>query len=312
LRLLFSSAACFSLLFSQEVEFSCSGGMTTQRFEQFRNRYGLDVFIETGTWHGVTTANAAPYFKTVYTIELSNELYDIASANLKSFVNVNPILGPSEIELEKLLKELGPISSLVFLDAHYSCGDTAKGEIDPPLLNELVLLNDYIQKDTVIIVDDVRCFESKFITNPNGYPKLSDIKNYINSSYPKGFGFYIIGDQALVYNPLNYNDVPTEAVKLITDLYVEQDASKFLDIAFALRRSLTDREKAAVLLMAEKGTDCLAMINYIAGLITNNTPKIKRRSTGLIKSSEYFFNKANKAGMSSEIIELTIKALMNE
>lgn len=297
--------ALTSFAFSQEIEYSCSGGMTANRFEQFKNRYNLDIFIETGTYYGGTTATAAPFFKTIYTIELSNSLYDIACNNLKSYKNVYPILGCSEIELEGILEGLGNVPSLVFLDAHYSAGSTSKGIIDPPLLLELLVIRDHIQDETVVIMDDVRCFSSKFINTSYEYPKLLDIKSYIDQKYPSGFGFYIIGDQALIYNPAIYKDEPSEGIKLLTDLYVEENISRFLEISKFLPNALSETEKEAIFLMIEKGTNkgitCLAMLYYIGGLIADDNKLIQMKVTEQVKSSQDLFDMAKREGMSTEV-----------
>jgi hypothetical protein len=113
------------------------------------------IFIETGTYYGNTTKWASTQFKQVFTIELSEFLYNSTKDELLSKGNIMPNLGNSKIILPKILKNID--SNVVFwLDGHYSAGVTA-GENDPcPLQDELktILQRD---NDDIILIDDARC-----------------------------------------------------------------------------------------------------------------------------------------------------------
>ena len=76
------------------------------------------VFIETGTYHGKTTFGALRDFKTIHTIELSEEWYQKAVRQFKKFKHVHCHKGDSAQILSKILPDIKePV--LFYLDAHY-------------------------------------------------------------------------------------------------------------------------------------------------------------------------------------------------
>ena len=72
---------------------------------EWRDKFGLTAFIETGTFNGETTEWASQHFDTVYTIEIQPLR---VVANVKKFAdypNVTVIAGDSGQQLPKLLDE---------------------------------------------------------------------------------------------------------------------------------------------------------------------------------------------------------------
>ena len=53
------------------------------------------------------------------------------------------------------------MKSIFYLDGHYSSGDTSRGNIDVPLLGELIQINSLYKSEGIIIIDDVGLFETK-------------------------------------------------------------------------------------------------------------------------------------------------------
>ena len=134
--------------------------------DRFRAINNSPVFIETGTFKGNTTALAAERFETVYTIELSDELFHSSKAKLSSFSNVICMHGDSKKLLGPLVQSIDADVSIIFyLDAHYfqrgltraEKGRTLVPKTSPfPLVEELeVIANRRTSAMDVVVVDDV-------------------------------------------------------------------------------------------------------------------------------------------------------------
>src|SRR5258705_12406761 len=87
----------------------------------------FDVFVETGTYLGHTTAIAAHLFKMVHTIELSPEIFETTRAKFRNIKTIEFIQGDSAVELRRLA-ELIDRPAVFFLDSHFAGGKTALGE----------------------------------------------------------------------------------------------------------------------------------------------------------------------------------------
>jgi hypothetical protein len=128
-------------------------------------------YIETGTYMGNGIKSVLNDYNFVHSIELSKEWYDY---NIEQFSNNNKVKiyhGDSKKLLPEVLKNIKePVT--IFLDAHYSGGNTAYGEEEVPLLKELQILRnrDY---DDIIIIDDCRLLGRKGINNKTMfYPEI--------------------------------------------------------------------------------------------------------------------------------------------
>lgn len=96
------------------------------------------------------------YFQKIYTIELSQTLYE----NTKSRYEGNKIQfiqGDSSKVFKTLLPTIND-RAVFFLDGHYSSGNTAQGEKDCPLVEEMESINNLFEHDAIIIIDDYRLF----------------------------------------------------------------------------------------------------------------------------------------------------------
>jgi hypothetical protein len=129
----------------------------------------LKQFVETGTYLGDTLEYIAREGVDCMSIELSEQLYAAATRRFAGFENVNLILGDSAQEMPKLLTRLGK-PTLFWLDGHYSCGFTARGETDSPIIAELEAIYNHPIAGHVILIDDARCFNGI-----NDYPRLDDL-----------------------------------------------------------------------------------------------------------------------------------------
>jgi hypothetical protein len=132
------------------------------------------TWVETGTYHGDTTAILAKKAKQVYSIEPEPTLFTRAQHRFAQSKNVDVIRGTSEQVFPALMLRLsGDVS--FWLDGHYSAGVTYKGEKDTPIKEELQVIAAALPRlsKVAILVDDIRCFD----------PSLPDYSEYPSRSW---------------------------------------------------------------------------------------------------------------------------------
>jgi len=144
-----------------------------------KSALGVDSFVECGTFEGTTAAWAAAHFSHVTTIELSEALHRRAGRSLARYPNVTALLGDSRDHLARLVPALRP--SIVWLDAHWSAGETEGKQEECPLLGELEILRPYCDK-LFLLVDDARFFLAPppFGHDPTHWPTLPEVVNALN------------------------------------------------------------------------------------------------------------------------------------
>jgi hypothetical protein len=158
-----------------------------------RKKTGARTLIETGTFRGVTAARCARFFDKVFTIELDETLAREAAEYLRRWPNVEAIQGDGLAMLPKILERAEVRDVLVFLDGHFSGGETAHGDIPEPAVEEIEVLARYRDKIRAIVIDDFRCFG----TSP-GYPTKADLLQSIEKHFNDGFEIAVHLDQVLV------------------------------------------------------------------------------------------------------------------
>jgi hypothetical protein len=143
---------------------------------RLRDKYGLKIFVETGTLTGRTAAWASPRFDTVYTVEIALNLYQLARVNLTKYSNVQLIYGESQAVLQGLVPELTD-PTMFWLDAHWS-RDLGYPKFDAaicPVLEEI----EHIGKSSnghVVLVDDFRLFGEE-----RGWPTKDQVKRALQA-----------------------------------------------------------------------------------------------------------------------------------
>jgi len=156
---------------------------------------GIRVFIETGTYLGEMVCAVKDTFDKIYSIELSNELCKRARKKFVGYRHIIIINGDSaEVLPEILMHAKEPC--LFWLDGHYSGGNTAKGEKETPIMEELKQICDHPVKNHVILIDDARLFTGK-----NDYPTIESLRTFIEARLPY-YEFDVQDDIIRIYKKL--------------------------------------------------------------------------------------------------------------
>jgi predicted O-methyltransferase YrrM len=158
-------------------------------FKKLINSHKINKIIETGTYHGWSTKKLSEFGVNVFSIEISEENFEIAKKNIseEKINNVEIILGSSPKILEKII-DYNEENLLVFLDAHW--------HNYWPIHDEL---NVFIEKKIkpIIIIHDF------YVPDENGKPKFGFdrygeqnldfkyIESFINKIYNEdGYNFH--------------------------------------------------------------------------------------------------------------------------
>lgn len=173
-------------------EFPPSHFVKQQTIKKYAEENNLSVLVETGTYLGDMIFAMQDHFKQIFSIELSPLFYQKAVARFKNFKKIKIFEGDSG----KVLKELVPTlktPALFWLDGHYSGGQTAKGDKECPVFEELQnILNSTV--DHTIIIDDARLFVGK-----NDYPAVKDLKGFVLRLKPKSR--FTLQNDAIIITP---------------------------------------------------------------------------------------------------------------
>lgn len=144
----------------------------------YGRRFCLDTLVETGTHQGDTVAACLPHFKRIFSIELGEELAAKAGERFREHGNVTIAQGDSGRLLVAALALLQD-PCLIWLDAHYSGGDTALGKFITPVLDELKAVFALAKPGSVVLIDDARDFIPE-----KGHPPLVDVLAVIRHRMP--------------------------------------------------------------------------------------------------------------------------------
>lgn len=154
--------------------------MTTLGFfnlKRYINEYGVQVFIETGTYRGAGLEYALGFdFKAFWSIEFWKQTFDEVSPRF-NHMDVSIVHGHSPEVLRELLITIQE-PCLFWLDAHFPNSDVAAREtsgIQPglsvdelmPLRAELEVISKLRHGEDVILVDDLCLFENGDFENGN-------------------------------------------------------------------------------------------------------------------------------------------------
>jgi hypothetical protein len=156
----------------------------------FKRRFGIDVFIETGTYRGEMVDAMKNNFKEVYSIELADNFYNAAVEKFALYANVHLIHGDSARMIPEVLKKIHE-PAIFWLDAHYMGPKTARGKLDTPIKEELTAIFNHPIKKHAIIIDDALDFNGT-----NDYPTKDAVKALVPSN---DYEFEVVGDYLKIY-----------------------------------------------------------------------------------------------------------------
>ena len=159
---------------------------------EYAKKYSLSCFLETGTFLGDTLYSLISDFEYLASVELGDDLYENAVMRFRGIDKVHLYKGNSGVMMANMIdnipKETFNKGLLFWLDAHYSAGITARGEVDTPIIQELDVILDRVKDNCAILIDDARLFVGE-----NDYPTLEELKDYMEKKN-KNYTWRVEGD----------------------------------------------------------------------------------------------------------------------
>jgi hypothetical protein len=146
--------------------------------KDYARKYGIKIFVETGTFLGQTVDAVKYAFNKIFSIELDDKLYNNAKTKFLKFKNISIIRGDSAEVLPGILNDISE-PCLFWLDGHYSHGITAKAKIDTPILQELSHILSHPVKEHIILIDDAHFFNSQ-----GDWPDIKKLEEMVHKERP--------------------------------------------------------------------------------------------------------------------------------
>ncbi len=163
--------------------------------KKFAKKYGINTFIESGTYLGDMVMSVKNIFRKIYSIELSHELATAAKKRFSDYNNIKILQGDSGQVLPVLLAEINE-AVLFWLDGHYSSGVTAKGDLFTPIFKELEAILNHKIKNHVILIDDARLFVGE-----QDYPTVAQLSEFVIKISPASV-LNVINDIIVIENKI--------------------------------------------------------------------------------------------------------------
>ncbi len=158
-------------------------GIPTNFIQLLQRELRLDTFVEGGTFRGDSSIFASNFFSRVITVEKDETLFLSAQVRLQNYKNIAIFNGCTT---QHIVSHVAPKDRCLFwLDAHWSCGETAGEDYPCPLLEELELIFSASTAMTVLLIDDARQFLAPppYPHNPKDWPRIDQIIKIVPSSY---------------------------------------------------------------------------------------------------------------------------------
>jgi hypothetical protein len=140
----------------------------------YARRFGLTVFVETGTYDGETTHRLRGEFSQLFTVELDPELARLARMRFARTKNVTPLEASGPLGLGRALSQISA-PTLFWLDSH-PCSTKTSGS-GSPAVDELLQVMNHPVAGHVALIDDVRLLSGR-----DGWPSLDEVLNVVDES----------------------------------------------------------------------------------------------------------------------------------
>jgi len=178
-----------------------NGALDADFVASLTTHFGIKAFVESGAYLGDTLAAMRPLFNRLMSVELSPVFARRAGARFAGDDTITIIEADSASGLAQAFAMIPREPALIWLDAHYSGGPTAKGRENTPILDELRQIMEGRDGRDVILIDDARLFwpvPSGFEHHDTleGYPLLSDIAQILGGA-PHHYEIFALGDALL-------------------------------------------------------------------------------------------------------------------
>ena len=150
-------------------------------FLMLKDKYELNLCIETGTFKGDSTIVFSRIFDRVDTIEINPSFLDFTKSKIGNRKNINFHLGNSVEVFKTLLPTLNKFRPIFYLDAHWN--DFW------PLRDELTLIGQNFKDNCIIVIDDFKVPNRPDITFDQ-YGKNECSMEYIKDNLPEVYSSY--------------------------------------------------------------------------------------------------------------------------
>jgi hypothetical protein len=159
---------------------------------EYQKKYGIQNFVETGTYLGDMIEAQKEIFDNLYSIEIQPTLFRAAKNRFSRDGNIQIFLGDSAQVLDIIMPKLNH-RTIFWLDGHYSGGITGKSDTDCPIYGELSTIFSH-ETNHLILIDDADCFDGK-----GDYPTLEALSYYVESN-SKSYKINIVNNIIILEN----------------------------------------------------------------------------------------------------------------
>lgn len=162
---------------------------------KLKNKFNINIAIETGTLGGETTEWLSKNFEKVFTVEYNSNNYNNCLEKLKNISNIKLNLGDSVIFIKDIVKKHSNDMCLFYLDAH--------GTLPTPTPHELYQIVEMKIKPCIVIHDFyVPGKNFNYDTYTDFDYKIENIKNILDLIYGVNGYVYFYNTQT---DPIGYN-----------------------------------------------------------------------------------------------------------